>query len=422
MTSQVTQHQYGTFHNPQFTSVWQKTFAIPELRSHVATFLDTKDILTLVLTCRHWHRIWRIELFTEVVLHFPPSPHLLTMLGTYGHHVRTLKLKLDDCGAYCARILDQTPNTRSLDLSVACLSVSQMEEIVSVAPASLQNLRFSLEQAGAVARDELFVLLARLVHLRSVWWAGVDVEELRVIHVDDILLVLEACPQLTELFLGCVEIMDSDPVPNSSDLSGGSVAALHTANLDTSHRCAVGRRIHELELNLCVASDESLLRLLGIRPADQDSSAAHLAHPLVRLNLNMLRNNTVTVTVTSRSVNRILQECGGAVGLLSGGGGRSVVTGPAGHSSSGNRQDPPQKAEGNAATQNEEERHGQTELHRLRAQVGDLVRQQADLLKQQGDLIKQQAELHQQQHDSRQHNLRLERMLAQVLQTLKKED
>ncbi|KAF9312352.1 hypothetical protein BG003_006380 [Podila horticola] len=59
---------------------------------------------------------------------------------------------------------------------------------------------------------------------------------------------------------------------------------------------------------------------------------------------------------------------------------REDVTGPVGHSSSGNRQDPPQKAEGNAATQNEEERHGQTELHRLRAQVGDLVRQQADLL------------------------------------------
>lgn len=227
------------------------------------------------------------------------------MLGTYGHHVRTLKLKLDDCGAYCAQILDLTPNTRSLDLSLACLSVSQMEKIVSAAPASLQNLRFSLEQAGAVARDELFVLLARLVHLRSVWWAGVDDDELRVILVDDILLVLEACPQLTELFLGCVEIMDSDPVPNSSDLSGGSVAALHTVNLDTSYRCVVGRRIHELELNLCVVSDESLLRLLSIRPAYQDSSAAHLAHPLVRLNLNMLSNNTVT----SRSVSRILQEC-----------------------------------------------------------------------------------------------------------------
>ncbi|KAG0039262.1 hypothetical protein BGZ82_008994 [Podila clonocystis] len=55
----------------------------------------------------------------------------------------------------------------------------------------------------------------------------------------------------------------------------------------------------------------------------------------------------------------------------------------------------------------DEEKQDETELQQLRAQVGDLVKQQAELV--------------QQQEDSRKHSLKLENMLAQVLQTLKKE-
>ncbi|KAG0030133.1 hypothetical protein BGZ81_003001 [Podila clonocystis] len=56
----------------------------------------------------------------------------------------------------------------------------------------------------------------------------------------------------------------------------------------------------------------------------------------------------------------------------------------------------------------EEEKEDGTDLQQLRAQVGDLVKQQAELV--------------QQQEDSRKHSLKLENMLAQVLQTLKKGD
>ncbi|KAF9328446.1 hypothetical protein BG006_008359 [Podila minutissima] len=270
-------------------------FAIPELRSHVATFLDTKDILSLTQTCRHWHQIWQIELFTVVVLHSPPSPYLLAMLGTYGHHVWTLKLKFADCGAHCAQILQLTPNTRSLDLYRTCLSEFQMEEIVFAAPARLRKLNFFLEQAGEVVRDELFVFLAHLRHLRTVSWASVEAGSARSIHVDDILLVLEACPQLTSLILGYAEITDSDV------RGDGSIAAVHGVDPDTPHPC-VGRRLHTLELNDCVVSDGSLLKLLGIRSSARETC---VTHPLVNLKLNLMSGNTVT----SRSVTSILQEC-----------------------------------------------------------------------------------------------------------------
>ncbi|KAG0030135.1 hypothetical protein BGZ81_003003 [Podila clonocystis] len=309
MTIPATQHQDDIPHNPQSkvpASAWQKTFAISELRTHIATFLDAKDIVSLIQTCRHWHQTWLIELFTAVVLHSLPSPHVLAMLGIYGHRVRTLELKFPDCGAHCAQILQLTPNTRSLDLYHACLSESQMEEIVFAAPASLRNLQFFLEQAGAVVRDELFVRLAHLGHLRSVSWGSVDIVSARAIHVDDILLVLEACPQLTDLFLGDVEIIDVDPALNASDASGvGSVATFHIADLNTNPLYVVGCGLHILELYDCIVSDESLLRLLGIRSADPGSSAAYHAHPLTRLELNLMSGNTVT----SRSIARILQDC-----------------------------------------------------------------------------------------------------------------
>ncbi|KAG0078820.1 hypothetical protein BGZ93_003343, partial [Podila epicladia] len=53
MTSQAAEHQDDVLHNPQSktpASARHKALAIPELRSHIATFLETKDILSLIQT------------------------------------------------------------------------------------------------------------------------------------------------------------------------------------------------------------------------------------------------------------------------------------------------------------------------------------------------------------------------------------
>ncbi|KAG0078819.1 hypothetical protein BGZ93_003342, partial [Podila epicladia] len=120
-------------------------------------------------------------------------------------------------------------------------------------------------------------------------------ESIHVIHVEDILLVLEACTQLTSLILGSVEITDSD------DSGDGPEDAIRGIDPDTHHPC-IGRRLRHLELIDCVVSDDSLLQLLGIHSSDQE---ACVAHPLVSLELNLTDDNLVT----SRSVTRILQEC-----------------------------------------------------------------------------------------------------------------
>ncbi|KAF9385054.1 hypothetical protein CPB97_005161 [Podila verticillata] len=302
--TEVNQHQNHTFQNslPRVALTARQTaFAIPELRSHIAIFLNTKDILSLTRTCRNWHRIWLIELLTVVSLHRPPSAHFLARLETYGHHVRKLALEFPHCEAHFLKILQLTPNICTLELYRASLSKSKMEEIVSFAPASLRGVAVTLEQEeSAAVRDELFPLLAHFGHLRSIFWVGSSRPYMRSIHDDDIARVMEACPQLTALHLGCVKLLSSEPEPFLEEEASGALPA----DIEASRFCA-GRRLRTLSLSSCTVSDESLLRLLGISPVDHGVFAQ--AHPLVRLDLDL--NHMQTNAVTSRSITRILQEC-----------------------------------------------------------------------------------------------------------------
>ncbi|KAF8953895.1 hypothetical protein BGZ52_007422 [Haplosporangium bisporale] len=302
--TEVNQHQNHTFQNslPKVALTAQQTaFAIPELRSHIAIFLNTKDISNLTRTCRNCHRIWLTELFTVVSLHRPPPAHFLALLETYGHHVRKLALEFPHCEADFLKILQLTPNTCTLELYRASFSKSKMEEIVSSAPANLRGITMTLEQEESDSiRDELFPLLAHFGHLRSIFWVGSSCSYKRSIHDDDIARVMEACPQLTALHLGCVNLLSSEPEPF---LEEEASEALPT-DIETTRLCA-GRRLRALSLSSCTVSDESLLRLLGISSVDRGVFAQ--AHPLVRLNLDL--NHMQTNAVTSRSITRILQEC-----------------------------------------------------------------------------------------------------------------
>lgn len=302
--TEINQHQHTTYDSqPKATLTAQQTaFAIPELRAHITIFLNTKDILSLTQTCRHWHEIWLTELFTVVSLHRPPSAHFLTLMETYGHHVRKLVLDFPHYEAHYLKILQLAPNTCTLELYLASLSKSKMEEIVSFAPASLRYVTMTLEQEeNAAVRDELFPLLAHFGHLRSIFWVGSNRVYKRCIYEDDIARVMEACPQLTTLHLGCVKFLSSEPEPFLEEEASGTPLA---ADIETNRLCA-GRRLRTLSLSDCTVSDESLLRLLGISPVDHGVFAQ--AHPLVRLNLDL--NHTQSNTVTSRSITRILQEC-----------------------------------------------------------------------------------------------------------------
>lgn len=87
-------------------------FAIPEMRSFMAVFLQNKEILNLIQACRYWNEIWYSGLFIAVNLHTVPSPYFVKKLGTYGPHVRSLRLKYSDSGKNCTPLIRLVPNLR----------------------------------------------------------------------------------------------------------------------------------------------------------------------------------------------------------------------------------------------------------------------------------------------------------------------
>ncbi|KAF9282937.1 hypothetical protein BGZ74_002053 [Mortierella antarctica] len=87
----------------------------------------------------------------------------------------------------------------------------------------------------------------------------------------------------------------------------------------------------------------------------------------------------------------------------------------AGPSTSSNRQEVSRRGIGSGRKRpSDEGEHDPTELQQLRAQVGDLVKQQADLFKQQNDLIKQKEDTHR-------HNLQLEQLIVRLMEKLDKD-
>lgn len=150
----------------------------------------------------------------------------------------------------------------------------------------------------------MFLSVAHLRNLRSLHWAAVGM----TIHVDEILRVLHACPQLASLNFGKVYVvyMDGDDSIAGLDEHGidppGPLEPIPDTDLDALYS---GRQLQELVLNGTLITDESLLRLLGIdlEPVDNDlTENQRRSHALVRLDV-------YSHVPTYKSGARILQEC-----------------------------------------------------------------------------------------------------------------
>lgn len=143
------------------------------------------------------------------MLRILPLPQLVLKLQAYGGYVRSLDVFFADSGEHLVEILSFVPNIDSLSLTHASVSVSQ-----------LRNISFWHETTDNTVHDRLFVLLTGLRLLKHITWAShaFTCRRGRSVHVDDILRVLKANPQLTTLRLRSVEVAYSIP---------GSYLALH---------------------------------------------------------------------------------------------------------------------------------------------------------------------------------------------------
>ncbi|KAI9232834.1 MAG: hypothetical protein BYD32DRAFT_440612 [Podila humilis] len=226
-------------------------FSLPELQAIIVASLTEKDLVSMMATCRAWFNFCAPVLYKTLSLQRHKNTGLDSIIKKYGDHVQHLHLDH-------ANILLE-PVFHSIGL--------------------LHNLRTLHWNARG-----------RLIH---------------VIHLDEILSVLQSCPLLVSLHLGEVNVLctghDSSISETSFDTGypspPGSPEPIVETKLDGLFS---GHQLQELTLSGTRITDEGLLRLLGIglEPVHHiDSRPA-----LTRLGIN-------SNGPTHKSGARILQEC-----------------------------------------------------------------------------------------------------------------
>lgn len=226
-------------------------FSLPELQDNIVAFLTQKDLAALIATCRAWFKFCAPVLYKTLSLQRHKNTGLDSIIEKYGDHVQHIHL-----------------NHANILLEPVYHSISLLH--------NLRTLHWSAR--------------GRLIH---------------VIHVDEILSVLQSCPLLVSLHLGEVNVVCAGHGSSISETSldtgypspPGSPEPIPETKMDALFS---GHQLQELTLSGTRITDEGLLRLLGI-----DLEPVHHMESwpaLVRLGVN-------SDGLTHKSGARILQEC-----------------------------------------------------------------------------------------------------------------
>ncbi|KAG0335314.1 hypothetical protein BG000_007630 [Podila horticola] len=286
-----------------------KAFLIPELQTHVSTYLNQADLDSLRQTCRAWYYSWAVTHYqtctsTEFKLGESKSKMNLDLHGNYIQSLCLENTRSQDT----IDLLAHLPNLRALQLVEAALSPESIVHVVSCMPIGLQHLHIQLLDLEKKFPPEFFPSLARLSALCSLEWRAAYTE----VHVHDLLYVFKACPGLVVFrpYRLRVSSYDSDTtlaVPGHPFLrpSFAPRPPLFPLKPEDIEGRYVGRRLRTLDFGNVAISDEGLLQLLGIDLMSQEISnlRARRTHALTDLTLKTCYG------VTHRSGIRILQEC-----------------------------------------------------------------------------------------------------------------
>ncbi|KFH64796.1 hypothetical protein MVEG_09527 [Podila verticillata NRRL 6337] len=290
--------------------------ALPELRSKIARYLKVREFKLLLRVCQVWHDLWASELYEVTHLRYwtrvPPN------MDKYGHHVRTLRL--NGCASRMTHpLVRKAPRLLRLEIWRVPLSSSELEELLSSAPSSVNYLWIELNSRRISSQLPLYSssIIHSFAHFQNLqtlkWKAGG-----MTVHVDDILRVLQACPHLTSLEFDSVRIVFLDP--SSNDQQGTSTVNKYLwaspgpltpiPALDSALH--VGHRLKSLRLTCSPISDSGLLRLLGIDLTGQVSSQAYSQAQSIQELHHALEQFHITddsFGLSDRSGARILEEC-----------------------------------------------------------------------------------------------------------------
>lgn len=290
--------------------------ALPELRAKIARYLKVREFKLLLRVCQVWHDLWASELYEVTHLRYwtrvPPN------MDKYGHHVRTLRL--NECASRMIYpLVRKAPHLLRLEIWRILLSSSELEELLSSAPGSVNYLWIEIRSRLVPSHPPLdsstmIRSLSHLQNLQTLKWKARGM----TVHVDDILHVLQVCPHLVSLEFDCVRVVFLDP--SSNDQQGtltisrslwdspGPLAPIPGS--DSTLR--VGRRLKSLRLTHSPISDAGLLRLLGIDLTRQVSSQAYGQVRSIREPHHALEQFYITEDyfgLSDRSGARILEEC-----------------------------------------------------------------------------------------------------------------
>ncbi|KAF9316415.1 hypothetical protein BG003_001998 [Podila horticola] len=227
-------------------------FSIPELQAHIINFLKAKDLAAMMSTCRAWFTLCAPVLYKTLSLRDHKNTGMPN-IEKYGVHVQHLHLDF----------------------------------------------------ANMLLEPMFHSSFGFLHNLRSLHWSARG-NLIHVIHVDEILNVLQSCPLLVSLHLGEVHVVYADhdsmtpqaPIDTHYPSPPGSPEP--ALDEDAKTLCS-GHQLQELTLSGTKITDEGLLRLLGIdmKPV---LSIVHGNPALIRLDVN-------SDHLTHKSGSRILQEC-----------------------------------------------------------------------------------------------------------------
>lgn len=288
-------------------------FSLPELQAIILTFLTTKDLTDLMLTCRAWFDICVSALYKKISLSRHERTTVYPRLDKYGVYVKELELYHTNVDG-ARHVFENTPNLEKLELSCLQLSASEMDKVLSSVPGELAHFKIRLGEVEGdpytirwsrvqLPLEPMFHFVAHLRNLQSLHWDARGM----TIHVDDIIRLLQSCPRLVSLHLGDVRVVyvgHDTPLRSQHGRikhydPPGPFVPISDEDLDTLDS---GHQLQELAFIEGRISDEGLLRLLGIDPEPAFHAHRRSTPALIRLDVNC-------DGPTYRSGARILQEC-----------------------------------------------------------------------------------------------------------------
>ncbi|KAG0335436.1 hypothetical protein BG004_008444 [Podila humilis] len=266
-------------------------FSIPEIQTLIASHLCKTDLRELMLTCRAWFNVCAALIYKDLFFFSYKRTKVYPKVKKYGEFVRYIRASSTNAPGVI-HLVEHAPHLRHLELPGASFSKLDWNRILASVTEQLTHLTFiSQKHYRKSYPAKVLSSVSRLYNLEHLHWGSSHPD--MIIHVDEILQVLTACPRLVSFKMHNLAIACND-----RPLHGTSESVVDIPTVDDF----AGRQLQTLDINSVVLPDECILRLLGIhKEPTQDFARGGPA-----LRKFTLRGGK---SITHRSCLRIFQQC-----------------------------------------------------------------------------------------------------------------